>query len=267
MLIRQNLVFVTTLAILIASSEAFAAHPLVYVITAPTGQQFGTLDLTTGVFTQIGPATPEGQSSLVSGPNGDLLSLTFSGDLESINPTTGTTTVIGATGLGDTAGVLGGIGGKVYATDLNNNLYGVNTSSGAATLIGPTGIPAVPAGDLFDESLYGVGKKLYATFDALSIPCLSLDVTPALYQINPTTGVATIVGDTQYTLLPNLSASVEVGDKFYVFRELASGPSPPAPSSARVFMLNLNDGDMRFVSNVGTNAMAILGASPVSKKH
>ena len=267
MLTQQKLAASIALALLIASSDAFAAHPTVYVVTAPTAQQFGTVDLVTGAFTQIGPSTPEPQVDLVPGPNGSLLSLTFSGNLESIDPTTGTTTVIGATGLGSLANELAELDGKLYMTDFSNNFYTVNPATGAATLVGPTGMPAVPPADLFDESFYGVKGKLFTTFDSLFVPCGTLDVTPALYQINPSSGVATVIGDTQYTLMGNLSASVLVENTFYVFKELASAPSPPAPSAARVFTLNLTNGDLRFVSNVDTTAMAILGASPVSKKY
>jgi hypothetical protein len=264
MLVQRKLIVSLVLTLLIACVAASAnAHPMVYVITAPTGQQFGTVDLITGAFHQIGPSTPEPEASLVPGPNGVLLSLTFSGNLESINPNNGSTSVIGATGLGDSANELAELNGKVYATDINNNLYRVNTTNGAATLIGPTGIPAVPSGDLFDESLSGIDGKIYATFDALSIPCLTPTIAPELYQINPSTGVATPVASTQYTLMANLSASVYVNGTFYVFKELASGPSPPAPSSGRVFTLGLMNGNIKFVSNIDTTAMAILGASPV----
>ena len=285
-LTRRKLIVSLTLALFIAPAATLAsaspgAHPLVYVVTAPTSLnclsdmaappgthcgQFGTVDLVTGAFHQIGPDTPKPQSSLVPGPEGDLLTLTFFGDLESIDLMTGVTTLIGATGLAESAGVLGEVDGKVYATDTNNKLYSVNTTSAAATMIGQTGIPGVPSGDLFDESLYGVGRVLYATFDALSLPCLSLDVTPALYRINPATGATTIVDDTQYTLLGNLSASVDVAGTFYIFRELASAPSPPAPSFGRVFRINLVNGNLKFVSNIDTIASAILGAFPVRQK-
>ena len=76
------------------------------------------------------------------GPNGSLLSLTASGDLESINTSTGATTIIGPTGFGANVGDLAVVGGVLYATDGNSNLYTVNPLTGAANLIGPTGVPA-----------------------------------------------------------------------------------------------------------------------------
>src|ERR1700686_4071270 len=95
MLTQQKLIFSLALVLLPASASA----SLVYVVTG--GQQFGTVDLATGLFHQIGPNTPEGEGGLVPGPNGSLLTLTLSGNLDSINPATGVTSVVGPTGLAD----------------------------------------------------------------------------------------------------------------------------------------------------------------------
>jgi hypothetical protein len=263
------------------ASASAASHPVVYVVTAPTSLdclsdmaappgthcgQFGTVDLATGAFHQIGPDTPESQVNLVPGLHGDLLSITFFGNLESIDPTDGATTLIGATGLDGLTNDLAEVDGKLYLTDLSNNLYSVDPATGAATLIGPTGIPAVPGVGtpnmiLFDESLYGVRGKLYATFDALNFD-LTPAIDPELYVIDPKTAVATLVGPT----ILNGSASVEANGTFYLFKELASAPSPPAPSAAAVYILDLKNGDTSFVTNVDTTASAIIGASPVHGK-
>ncbi len=235
--IALKLFMVTVVAILgvwfsrPAAAASDKAEPLVYVVTQPvdiagTTAQFGTVDLATGAFHQIGPDTPAGQVNLVPGLHGDLLSVTFSGDLESIDPANGKTSVIGATGLGRLQNNLAELHGKLYATDLSNNLYSVNPATGAATLIGPTGIPAVPGVGtpnmpLFDESLYGARGKLYATFDVLvgfSFPFTAL-IDPELYVIDPETGVTTVVGPT----ILNGSALVEVNGTFYLFKVVA-GP-------------------------------------------
>ena len=92
MLTQQNLILPLTLVL----SAAAGAGPIVYVTTY-TGQ-FGTLNPTTGAFTQIGPSTADPLNGLVAGPNGNLLGVSFSGNLVSINPATGATSVIGATG-------------------------------------------------------------------------------------------------------------------------------------------------------------------------
>jgi len=275
--IALKLFMVTVVAILgvlfsrPAAAASDKAHPLVYIVTATgdlagTDAQFGTVDLATGAFHQIGPDTPEGQAGLVPGPHGELLSLTFSGDLESINPADGKTSVIGATGLDGAAVDLAEVDGKLYATDLSNNLYIVNPATGAATLIGPTGIPAVPGigtpnMPLYDESLYGAKGKLYATFDVLvgfSFP-FTTSINPELYVIDPETGVATVVGPT----IINGSALVEVNGTFYLFKEVEGTPPGPLSSAAAVYILDLKNGNTSFVTNVGTTASAVIGAFPV----
>jgi DNA-binding beta-propeller fold protein YncE len=267
--IAHKLFMVTVVAILgvlfnrPAAAASDKAGPLVYVVTQPidfagTTAQFGTVDLITGAFHQIGPDTPEPQANLVPGPHGELLSLTFSGDLESIDPANGNIHVIGATGLDGAAVDLAEVNGKLYATDLSNNLYTVNAATGAATLIGPTGMPAVPGMDLFDESLYGVREKLYATFDVLDGCCSTPLIDPELYVIDPKTGIATVVGPTLF----QGSALVEVDGTFYLFKLLA-GVDIASPSAAAVYILDLKNGNTRFVTNVETTASAVIGAFPV----
>ena len=92
---------ITTLALLLSAVPA-SAGTLAYIVTGPPdgSAEFGAIDLATGAFTQIGPNV-EGSQGLVSGPNGSLFTLAFSGTLNSINPSTGVTTVIGPTGLTD----------------------------------------------------------------------------------------------------------------------------------------------------------------------
>ena len=141
---------------------------------------------------------------------------------------------------------------------------------GATHLIGPTGIPAAPLSNpnaLFDDTLYGVGGKLYETFDAFNLPVShpGIITSPALYQIDPSTGVGTKVGSTML----GLSASVDVNGVFYAFHEgLANpscvGPAPvPCRSDAEEFTLNLANGNTTFVTDVDPSATAIYGASPV----
>jgi hypothetical protein len=265
MLNRQRLI--VSLAVTLFAASA-SADSLVYVVT--DSNQFGTVDLSTGAFRQIGADTPGQQFNLAPGPSGSLLSVTLSGNLESINVATGATTVTGSTGLGAfNIGDFAEIGGVLYATDTRNNLYTVNATTGATHLIGPTGIPAFATPPtLSDESLYGVGGKLYATFDNFNLPLSSptLVTPPALYQIDPSTGVATQVAPTML----NLSASVDANGAFYVFKEgLANpscvGPAPvPCASDAEVFTLNLANGSTTFATDVDLSATAIYGASPVA---
>src|SRR4051812_36817557 len=64
---------------------------LVYVITG--GSRFGAVDLSSGVFMPIGQhMPPDVGSGLVQGPN-SLLTLTFSGSLDAIDPINGKTSL------------------------------------------------------------------------------------------------------------------------------------------------------------------------------
>src|ERR1035441_9625369 len=269
-MLSQRQVMVS-LALVLCTLPA-SAGTLVYVVN--NSQQFGTLDLATGAYQQIGPNTPEGETGLVPGPNGSLLTLTFSGNLDSINPATGVTSFVGATGLADcttpvspcgptSANTLGELGGTIYATDFQNSLYTVDPLTGAATLIGPTGIPAVPfipgttnpdgSFDLFDEGLFGAGGELFATFDAFTLNPMFGTITPViapdLYQIDPSTGLATLVGPTGL----NLGAgAVEVNGAFYDFDDFQS----------QVLTLDLANGNTSFVGSFDPAAGVITGASP-----
>lgn len=247
------------------------AGTLAYVITG--AQQFGTIDLSTGKFTQIGPNTPEGEGGLVQGPNGSLLTLTFAGNLDAINPTTGVTTLIGATGLADctapgispcgptSASFMGTFQGKYYATDFGNSLYSVNPATGVATLIGPTGIPALPFLPLvpnpdgsfgfYDESLFGFGGNFYAYFDAVNFNPATLTATPivpaGLYRVNPATGAATFLTATDI----GLSAIADIGGTLYAF----SG------ATGNLSTLDVTTGVTTFVSSVDPDAGLVVGAT------
>jgi hypothetical protein len=257
MLTRQKLII--SLALLLPAVPASAGTSVYIVSGPPVGPaQFGAIDLLTGAFTQIGPNT-EGSQGLVQGPNGSLLTLAFSGNLNSINPATGVTTVVGPTGLVDcsvppmspcgpqSANALASVAGQVYVTDFANNLYKVNTTTGVATLIGATGIPAVPFTPItvnpdntfnaYDEGLFGANGKLYATFDAFTVNSTtfttgSIVIAPELYQIDPTTGLATLIGPTDL----NLNAVAAVDGTYYAFNggisqivtlDLATGHTSP----------------------------------------
>ncbi|HLM99696.1 MAG TPA: hypothetical protein VK335_10465 [Bryobacteraceae bacterium] len=246
----------------------------VYVVTG--AQQFGIVDLETGAFKAIGPGTPEIDADLVHGPNGTLYSLgTFTGSLVSIDPETGATTVIGPTGLGTNAFSLAEAGGRLYLTDFQNNLYSVNASTGNATLIGPTGMPPDPhvpftfnadgTFNLCDEILSGVGDKLYATFDSftLNTTTLAMDflVAPNLWEINPRTGVATLISPTT----ANMDALVHLDGRFYAFRLQVTGfSSTVGPEGInQLVRFDLENGGTDFVRDIVPAAGPIFGVAPV----
>ena len=204
---------------------------------------FGTIDLKTGAFHQVGQdAPPEGLFGLVGGNNGTLIALTYASNLERFNPTTGLTTLIGATGLdncatamspcGPTSGsTIGELAGKIYATDFQNSLYGLDPATGKATLIGLTGIPAIPfvpgsqnadgTFNFFDQAIFGFGGKLYITFDTFVFDPTtgtpqSVFTPGGLYQVDPTTGKATLVGPMNL----GIGAVVNVNGTLYAFDDL-----------------------------------------------
>ncbi len=189
---------------------------------------------------------------LVLGLNG-YLGVSFSGNLDSVNPATGAVSLIGATGLGGYAFDSAELGGTVYETDFYGNLYKVNTMTGAASLIGYTGIPSVPAylailgnnlGD--DESFFGMNGKLYATFNVFNVSTSANVFGPYLYQINPATGVATIVGPTAL----NIGAVAEVDGTVYAFT-----------AADQVLSLDLATGNTAFVRDYDSAAFLITGAA------
>src|ERR1039458_235609 len=81
-----------------ACAASATAGPIVTVITG--SQQIGQMDLATGSFSPPGSIPPTIQY-LVPGPNGSVLTMSFDGNLDSINPNTGAISVIGPTGFAD----------------------------------------------------------------------------------------------------------------------------------------------------------------------
>ena len=250
-----------------------SAGPLVYVITG--SQQFGEMDLATGNFSSIGSIPPTIQY-LVSGTNGSLLTMSFDGNLDSINPSTGAISVIGPTGFTDcstpttpTCGPnsqlsFGRAGGTLYATDFANNLYTVNSATGTATLVGNTGIPAVPfipastnpdgSFNFYDENLFDVGGKLYANFDAATFNFATSELTTiaisdALYQIDTATGAATKVADTDLGLITILNSNGTI----YGFKGVTS----------QVVTLDVLNGKTSVVSDIDPAVGLIGGAATV----
>ncbi|HEY0778476.1 MAG TPA: PEP-CTERM sorting domain-containing protein [Gemmatirosa sp.] len=223
----------------LASPVRPAVAQSVYVETG--NQQFGTIDLATGTFRQIGPTLAVGVQGFAPGPSGAFLTLEFSGNLVTLNRTTGRTAIIGPTGLRDcstptspcgptSVNTLVGLGGAVYVTDLQNTLYHVDPVTGAATRIGATGMPSVSfvphapiPGDLdgsfgiYDQAMFGARGALYATFDAGTLDPTTGAVTPigvpGLYRIDPRTGATMLVGAIPF----GLGGVADVGGTFYAF--------------------------------------------------
>jgi PEP-CTERM motif len=263
-------ILIPLLALVLLAVPA-TAGPIVYVLTGSV--QFGDMDLATGAVSPIGPI-PETIQYLAPAPDGSLLTMVFNGDLAKIDPGTGALSVIGPTGFSDCTTPtspcgphsqlsLGSNGGTIFATDFANDLYTINPSTGQGTLVGPTGIPALPSIPLstnpdgsfnfYDENLFGVGGKLYANFDVGSFnPATSVITTvipAALYQINPSTGLATMIAATDLGLV----TIVNVNGTVYGFKG----------STNQVVTLDVTNGHTSIVSDIDPAAGLIGGAAPV----
>jgi hypothetical protein len=270
---------VVSLVLIFLACTASAA-PLVYVVTVT--QQFGTLDLSSGQFHAIGNGTPDALSNLVWW-KGTLLTVTISGpnigSLARINPATGEETIIGQTGLGFNIFDLGAARGKLFVTDLSNNIYSVDPDTGVATPITATGMPPDPTipftfnddgtFNLCDEGLYGVNGKLYATFDSFALdvtktpPSIAhAHVAPALYQIDPGTGAAKFVAQTEW----NLTALVAVDGRLYAFHGVIDGWDSTFDfpiAHAELVRLNFLTGQTRKLIDLDPSLGIIFGAAPV----
>jgi hypothetical protein len=265
-----------------------SAAPFVYVVTL--NQQFGTIDLADGHFTPIGKGTPDGLSNLMYLSNGYLLSLATTGShagyLAAINPATGKETAIrpikhNGQPLGFNAFSLAKVHGELYLTDFSNNLYSVDFASGNATLVGKNGgttglrpdpnIPFTTNADgtfnLCDEGLYAEDGKLYATFDSFALDPSQNPPTrpheymsPYLWQIDPFSGAATFIANTDWYL----SAIFEAEGRFYAFKSVPDGFIGGFPTGLlELDTLNLRTGKTTKVADIDPSLGPIFGAVPV----
>jgi PEP-CTERM motif len=262
---RTTLICSLALALVTASATAES----VYIVNIAA--QFGTVDLSTGAFTQIGGGLPESGASLVAGPGGSLLTIGNSGELYSINPATGVATPIGSTGLdgsspGNFANSIVGLNGAFYATDMNNTFYSLNPTTGAATMIGPTGMPGDPGcgayPNLCDEALFGYNGNLYATYDAFEVGSDGytnpVTVNPALWQIDPATGVATFISSADLHIL----ALTEISGELMGFQGFPSSTNPLPNPLIEAVSFDPTTGHTSEIVSLGTDIAPISGVAP-----
>lgn len=270
------------LAIFATAAQA-ATHQLVYSVSlAANGPQFGAVDLSSGHYLPIGKPLPTIPTDLVWW-NGSLLTLgttdPYAGDIMRINPLNGKVTRLGATGLGYNAFSIASVGGKLYLTDLSGNLYTIDPRTWAATFFASTGIPADPTIpfttnpdgtlNLCDQTFNAVGGSLYVTFDAFNLDPSTLainkdpsnpNVGPALYRIDPATGIATLVSPVYF----QLGATVPVGSQVFGFRLAPTGFIDGFPTAfSELYTLDVTTGQASFVRNIDPAAGTIFGAAPV----
>jgi streptogramin lyase len=98
------------------------------------------IDISSGVYTVIGPTGRTDLQALASSPTGDLyaLGINLSGQLFRLDPTTGAATLVGGGGMGgDTQALTFMPDGTLYAS--RSNLLRIDPATGGATVIGATG--------------------------------------------------------------------------------------------------------------------------------
>ena len=116
-----------------------------------------------------------------------------------------------------------------------------------------------------------MGDKLYATFDSFDVdvsltpPTVAhVHVVPALYRIDPATGLATFVAKTDL----QIGALVEAGGKLYGFEGVLDGFNwtydVPIGHSELV-TVNLATGKTNVLTDVDHSIGVIFGAVPVRK--
>lgn len=156
-----------------------------YVYVTGSANEFGTLDLNTGGFSQISTLNlPAGDYiyGMGYGANGMLYGVDSdpTANLWQINPNTGVATEIGSIGqsatdaTSDSAGKL-----FVLSQDLNAVYYTMNPPSTSPSVVGAIGISS---GGLM--AVTPDGSQLYTTTQS----------TYQLVSINPTTGATTTIG-------------------------------------------------------------------------
>lgn len=173
-----------------------SAGPVVYV--AGTGNEFGTLDLTTGAFTQIamlnlpGGPSVDNMYAMGVGSDGHLYGLdsALNASLYQIDTTTGGLTSLGTTGQSAIGGTTDSAGTMFVLSQsfADSTFYTLTPPSTTTNVVGPTGL-------FLAQGLVAVtadGSQLFAT--AYNQTSGLYD----LYSVNVTTGVATDIGATSY---------------------------------------------------------------------
>jgi hypothetical protein len=220
--------------------------------------RFGTIDSSTGVFTQIS-TLPIAQSGGIAYDDGTLFAQSIQSELILIDPVSGASSVIGNSGLQlSSVGFAGGLNG-LFEVDYQSNLYSIDPNSGTASLIGATGLAANNGG--WDTSLSDTGTNLYFTAGGAG-------ANDELYEINPTTGVATDLGNTG---VHSIAGSAIVDGNLELFQYNAGTNyiySAPLGSidftAGPVLSAQIVDGGTVIATPVGDSADSLSASEPMS---
>jgi hypothetical protein len=228
-------IFLGAVVAIALGSVGANASPFAYESTS--SDQWGTIDLGTGAFTQLG--TSAGQLSGLGEVGGNIYGgLSGSSTLYRINPTDGALTSIGSD-LGISYFDTGSTTSGLFAISFLNpsDLYQINPLTGTATDVGPLGITIQTAG----------------VFTGMSTNSSALYITTGtrFYSVNTSTGQATLIGSTDG---PQIGAMVMLGGTLY-------GGSDPAN---QVYTLDTTSGAAGFVANVTNGASEFYGLAPLT---
>src|ERR1700691_5068461 len=178
---KTNLCRTTVLALGLTLPGIVCADNIDY---AATGSQFGTIDLQTGVFTQIGELDGilgSATQDLARLPGGLLYGDNADSKLALIDPATLTTSLVGACG-NNIFGLAFRQDGTLFGCS-GNTLYQINPNTAAATLVGDMGVN----NNIFDIK-FDSGGHLYL------VESSNLVENSTLYLVNTSTGQALQIG-------------------------------------------------------------------------
>jgi hypothetical protein len=188
---RWILLAVGALAVFVPINSLLAA-PIVYV--ADLQDDFGTLDLSTGAFTQIGTLNlPAGDAiyGMGFGADGNLYGLDSDPDanLWQINPATAAVTEVGTTAQ-SAAGATTDAAGQMFALsqDINANYFTLTPPSTTTNVVGPVGFSAAGLAAVTPD-----GSAFYVTAQSNTSPY------DDLISVNVSTGAVNDLGSTGYT--------------------------------------------------------------------
>lgn len=231
---RLGLTALTVLTLAL-SAQSGAAGPVAFA--SDLSRKFGTVDLASGTFTQLGASTDLFAGMAYFGGTLYASSYLAGGQLYSVGTASGSISPIGSASAFSYVN-FGSTASGLFALDTNSNLLSINPITGAAALLGATGlniqVGAVPS------SLSNNSQTLYATNGT------------SFYSLNVATGAPTLIGSTGTV---RVSAMTEIDGQLY------GGVDTPAIGIA---IINKSTGTATFVGGTAglTNGFYALAAVP-----
>jgi hypothetical protein len=249
---------ICTLVGLSLFARAVCSAATVYVAANLPTQQFGTLNLSTGAYTLIGPL-PGGSNGLIFGPGGKLFNLNVGNTVVTIDPATASTSVIGSTGTGPSIVLgLGGNSSSLFALGFVNkgtgtaDSYLINASTGAASILGQS-FQIDPNGPIISFVMSSGSPTLYAVVQYYATPS---NLPSTLFAIDPTTGQATMIGPTGINGV--LGLVMADGVLYGITQDAYSNQMVPG-----IYTINTSTGAATFVTSVQGGIDAIYGLAPI----